>query len=108
MRLFVLLLLTLTLTLSLRADELSFETYSCAVTMPEGETWQRGLPQSIKGGETIYFVTNQKELFAICVLPNVPALDLENSGVASMALRTLGDFGLQSKPPKLVRGEDHS
>lgn len=107
MRLLVLLLLTLTL--RLRADELAFETYSCAITMPAGETWQRGLPQPIKGGETIYFVTQseQKELFAICILPNVPALELSTE-VASIALRTLGDFGLQSKPPKLVNGKDHS
>lgn len=91
----------------LRADELAFETYSCAITMPEGEVWQRGLPQAIKGGENIYLIYQPEEnsRFAICVLNNVPAFDLNNEGVVSIALHALSDFGLQSQPPKLVRGE---
>src|SRR6185369_17302618 len=49
MRLLVLLLLV-TFSIALRADELTFDSYSCAITMPDGESWQRGLPQAIKDG----------------------------------------------------------
>lgn len=94
----------------LRADELAFETYSCAITMPEGEVWQRILPQPLpngESGENFYRIaqTEENQYFAICILNNVPAFDLNNAGVASKALHTLSAFGLQSQPPKLVRGE---
>ncbi len=102
MRLFVFLFLALATTL--RADELAFETYSCAITMPEDEEWQRDIPHAIEGGTTIFNVARpqSREVFAICVLPNVPALDLANAGVPSVALRTLGSFGFQSTPPTLI------
>jgi hypothetical protein len=106
MRLFVFLFLALAT--SLRADELAFETYSCAITMPEGEEWQRDIPHAIEGGTTIFNVARpqQREVFAICVLNNVPALDLANAGVPSVALRTLGSFGFQSTPPTRITHND--
>ena len=116
MRLLVLLLLV-TFSIALRADELTFDSYSCAITMPDGESWQRGLPQAIKDGETIFLVSrpdpnatqpDQRELFAICIIPNVPAFDVSSGGVGSIAIRTLGSFGYQSKPPVLVEGKQLS
>jgi|GEM_PF-3801814 len=97
----------------LRADELAFETYSCGITVPEGEVWQRIPPQPLPtgdSGENFYRIVQPEEnlYFAICVLNNVPAFDLNNEGVVSKALHTLSAFGLQSQPPKLVRGEQIS
>ena len=107
-RLFAFLLLLFCATA--RAGELSFDTYFCALTIPEGEEWQRGIPQRIEGGDTIFQAAHGdgKEFFAVCVLPNVPALDLSNEGLPSYVLRTLGTFGFQSTPPKLITGKDIS
>ncbi len=96
--------LLLLLSVAARAEEITFDTNYCGITLPDNETWQRGNAQKIEGGDTIFNATQieTKEAFAICVLPNIPANDLRNEGVTAVVLRTLGVWGFQSGPPKWV------